>query len=322
MKCTAMFIGGTPQVFLVPPIAIVFLMVWLLVWLIMSLFIFSVGQVKPNEKLPAISTVEWSEETRYVFLYTLFGYLWLNAFIIGVTQFIISAACALWYFSCTSDSNGSGSLMRGLWWVFRYHLGSIAFGAFLIALVQFIRIIFEYYKNQIQKANKDNKIVKALLCLTSYLLDCLERFIKFISKNAYIQIAITGKNFCAAAWNAFMLILKNALRFGTANSIGFIFNVLGVCFIAAANGCVVYAFLHYIPAFQGLTQNWIAPCVVGVLQGVLIGGMFMSVFSFASDTILQSFLVDEELNRPDGMRPAIMNQFIEGVEEKKSEPKE
>ena len=47
----------------------------------------------------------------------------------------------------------------------------------------------------------------------------------------------------------------------------------------------------------------------------------MSVFSFASDTILQAFLVDEELARPDGMRPAIMNQFIEGVEDKGSEEK-
>jgi len=27
-------------------------------------------------------------------------------------------------------------------------------------------------------------------------------------------------------------------------------------------------------------------------------------------------LVDEELGRADGMRPAIMNQFIEGVEDK------
>ena len=156
---------------------------------------------------------------------------------------------------------------------------------------------------------------------TTYLLDCLERFIKFISKNAYIQIAITGKNFCAAAWNAFILILKNMVRFGTANSIGFIFNVLGVAFIAAVNGLVVYAMLHYIPAYKGLAQNWIAPAVVGVLQGVLIGGMFMSVFSFASDTILQSFLVDEELGRPDGMRPAIMNQFIEGVEDKGGDDK-
>lgn len=212
--------------------------------------------------------------------------------------------------------------MRGLYWVFRYHLGSIAFGSFLIALIQFIRIIFEYYRKQIEKANKENPMIKCLLFTTSYILDCLERFIKFISKNAYIQIAITGKNFCAAAWNAFILILKNALRFGTANSIGFIFNVLGVAFIASANGLFVYAALHYIPGWEGLTSSWIGPCIVGTLQGFLIGAMFMSVFSFSSDTILQCFLVDEEMSRPDANRPQIMEQFIEGigkVEEKKEE---
>jgi len=119
------------------------------------------------------------EEATYMFLYNLFGYLWMNAFIIGIAQFIISAGAALWYFSCTSDSNGSGSLCRGFFWVFRYHLGSIAFGSFLIALIQFIRIIFEYYKKQIEKANKNNPAIKLILCLTSYILDCLERFIKF-----------------------------------------------------------------------------------------------------------------------------------------------
>ena len=110
--------------------------------------------------------------------------------------------------------------------------------------------------------------------------------------------------------------MKNALRFGTANSIGFIFNVLGRVFITAANGLVVYAALHYYEPFIGLAQNWIGPVVVAAFQGFIIGSMFMSVFSFSSDTILQSFLVDEEMKRPDGMRPAIMNQFIEGVETK------
>lgn len=132
MKCTATYIGGNPQVFLVPPMACVIILAWMAVWCYFAAHIVSIGTLKANGVL---TTVVWSDETRYVFLYSLFGYLWLNAFIIGVTQFIISASVALWYFSCTSDSNGSGSLMRGLYWVFRYHLGSIAFGAFLIALV-------------------------------------------------------------------------------------------------------------------------------------------------------------------------------------------
>ena len=42
----------------------------------------------------------------------------------------------------------------------------------------------------------------------------------------------------------------------------------------------------------------------------------MAVFGFASDTILQAFLVDEELKRPEGNRPRILDEFIEGAETK------
>ena len=135
MKCTAAFIGGTPQVFLVPPFAACVVIAWFVTWAYFAISIFSVGEIKPRSDLPFLTDVSWTDETRYVFLYSLFGYLWLNAFIIGCTQFTISAACAIWYFSCTSDSNGKGSLCRGFYWVFRYHLGSIAFGSFLIAMV-------------------------------------------------------------------------------------------------------------------------------------------------------------------------------------------
>lgn len=136
-----------------------------------------------------------------------------------------------------------------MWWIIRYHLGTIAFGSFLIAVVQLIRIIFEYYRSQIEKANKENPMIKCLIWTTRCCLDCLERFIKFISKNAYIQCAITGKNFCASAWNAFVLILTNALRFGTASSIGFIFVMLGTLFVGTANAMICYCVLTYVEQF-------------------------------------------------------------------------
>jgi hypothetical protein len=122
-------------VFLAPPIALVIVLGWLALWVLIAVHIMSIGKLEQNAQFPFLSQVQWSDETRYVFLYSLFGYLWLNAFIIGVCQFVISAACAIWYFTSTSDSSGSGSLMKGFYWVFRYHLGSIAFGSFLIALV-------------------------------------------------------------------------------------------------------------------------------------------------------------------------------------------
>merc|ERR1711916_359581 len=40
---------------------------------------------------------------------------------------------------------------------------------------------------------------------------CLERFLRFISRNAYIVTALDGDSFCAAARTAFNLLISNAL---------------------------------------------------------------------------------------------------------------
>jgi hypothetical protein len=54
---------------------------------------------------------------------------------------------------------------------------------------------------------------------------------------------------------------------------------------------------------------------------MIVGTIIMAIFSFGSDTILQSYFVDLELNRGDGMRPAIMAEFIDSMPpaEKKAE---
>ena len=137
-----------------------------------------------------------------------------------------------------------------------------------------------------EKANKDNPVVKALLCCTSYLIDCLNRFIKFISKTAYIQIALTGKNFCAAAWNGFVLMGKNVMTFGVVSSIGSIFTYMGVGFIMIANGILMYVMLNYSPWYQNLVSNWIVPVGLAAVIGMIVGSIIMAIFSFGSDTIL------------------------------------
>ena len=109
------------------------------------------------------------------------------------------------------------------------------------------------------------------------------------------------------------------MRFGVANIIGTIFQVIGVAFIAGCNAIIVFSCLHYVDAYKGKVTSWIGPCVIGGLEGFLIGAMFMSVYSFASDTILQSFLVDEQLNRPDANRPQVMEAFIAGVDSQKKD---
>ena len=53
------------------------------------------------------------------------------------------------------------------------------------------------------------------------------KYVKFITKNAFIQIALHNDSFCPAAWASFFLIVRNAGRFGSATIIGYIMMMLG-----------------------------------------------------------------------------------------------
>lgn len=287
MKVTSQFIYRTPTILVLPIIFFALCLAWLIFWVFLAVFITSVGEIGPRPApLQFITTVIWKKQTQYIFLYHLFGGLWVNAFLIGCFQFIVAAACCQWYFSHTSDTAGSGSVLISIKWILVYHLGSIAFGSFIIALVQFIRIIFEYYRSKIEAANKNNPVVKFLLCCTSYLLACLDRCVKFITKNAYIQIALTSKNFCRSAWNAFILIVKNMFRFGAVSSVGGIFMFLGRIFIVCLTVAVCYLQMTQWPQVKANTSSPYFPCIIAGIIGFLIGAIFMSIFSFAADTIL------------------------------------
>ena len=238
---------------------------------------------------------------------------WINAFIMGMCQIVIAGSACIWYFEVNSDTGGSGTVGRALRWSFRYHMGSVAFGAALIAICQLIRVLFEYYRRKIQSMTK-NACVRCLLCYTSYLLWLLEKCIKFITKNAYIQVMLTNTFFCKAAWNAFALILKNVARFGWLNSIGFVLNWFGVCSVAALNGFLAYIAITKIEEFKENVTQPIAPAIVVLLISFFLVKSFLSIFSFSLDAILQSFLLDESLGFAGQARPDQIAKFKTNLE--------
>ncbi|PNI51559.1 SLC44A2 isoform 6, partial [Pan troglodytes] len=58
----------------------------------------------------------------------------------------------------------------------------------------------------------ENKFAKCLMTCLKCCFWCLEKFIKFLNRNAYIMIAIYGTNFCTSARNAFFLLMRNIIR--------------------------------------------------------------------------------------------------------------
>lgn len=58
----------------------------------------------------------------------------------------------------------------------------------------------------------DNALMKCGLNYCRCIIRYFERFIRFLNSNAYIMIALTGQSFCAAAYDAFYLIMRNMLK--------------------------------------------------------------------------------------------------------------
>lgn len=132
--------------------------------------------------------------------------------------------------------------------------------------------------------SREIKWVKVMLALTGYLLWLLENCIKYISKNAYIQIALTNNSFFKSAWNAFALIIKHAHRFGFTATIGGVFLGFGMLSVGGIISGSVYVFLTNT-SIVAVTS----PIPVTVVSGIMaaaIAILFLSIFSFASDAIL------------------------------------
>lgn len=257
------------EVFILPAVSTLISLIWSCLWLVGAVYIFSVGEPEPREGFPFITEVQWSWKTKGVFYYHCFGLLWLNAFIIGSVQFMIGGATCIWYFECQTDTKGRRTLKRSSWWLARYHWASIAFGALVIALCQAVRAAFEYYRRKTKTLDQTLKWVKVLLCATSYILYLMERCVKYMTKNAYIQIALTNQGFCASAWCAFTLMIKNVHRFGMMRSIGSVFSLFGGIVIAVSTGTFSYLILTSAPSLAELTSP-VPPTIVTVVIGVLI----------------------------------------------------
>lgn len=227
-------------------------------------------------------------------------------------QFVVASCVCIWYFSKNKGHFGFGTIRKSIYYAIRYHLGSLAFGSFLLATVRFIKWYLLYLEKHVYKAGLENKFVKILCkCVQCYIV-CLERFIKFIDKNAYIQIALTGNSFCVSAKNGFILIIENAARFAALGSLGEIFTFLGKVFITVISSFFGYLIITKYPWYQDYIENPIPPTVIFVIISYLVAGVFMGIYDMTCDTILQAFLVDEKRNagRDTSYAPAPMKKFM------------
>ncbi len=139
-----------------------------------------------------------------------------------------------------------------------YHLGTVALGGLLIAIVQVIRAIFSTMKSFVKDPKNDftRAIYKGFSCC----LYCLEKILVFLTRNAYIEVgecycfpsfeviviifyrhfriifaAIFGDNLWTSGKRAYHVLVNNSLRVIAINSVGDFVLFLGKALVVACS---------------------------------------------------------------------------------------
>lgn len=221
----------------------------------------------------------------------------------------------MWYFSGQgsddSDKKGTVSIFLGMKWSLWYHLGSLAWGSFLVAVITMIRIVFEFFAAKLERlGGSENPFSKCALCTARCCLWCLDKCVKFINKNAYIQVALLSKSFCASAWVAFYLMVRHVGRFTMSTIASTLVALFGK---GAIIGLCVWISILLTQRMHPDVDSPVLPAVVVGLFAYLIATMFLQLFTFSVLAILHCFNLDEESG---GSRqtPDSLKDFFEGVE--------
>ncbi|XP_021552703.1 choline transporter-like protein 4 isoform X2 [Neomonachus schauinslandi] len=257
-------------------------------------------------------------------IYGVLGLFWTINWVLALGQCVLAGAFASFYWAFHKPRDIptfplSSAFIRTL----RYHTGSLAFGALILTLVQIAQVILEYIDSKLRGAQ--NPVARCIMCCFKCCLWCLEKFIKFLNRNAYIMIAIYGKNFCVSAKNAFMLLMRNIVRVVVLDKVTDLLLLFGKLLVVGGVG--VLSFFFFTGRIQGLGRDfenpslnyyWL-PIMISILGAYVIASGFFSVFGMCVDTLFLCFL--EDLERNDGSldRPYYMPKSLLKILGRKNE---
>jgi len=263
-----------------------------------------------------VNTTEWTtdQKIKYLHAYNFFGFLWASNFCIMFGFFVMAMTGTVYYYSATQAQRRMlessdpaeqeqgvekhvpyGTIPRAVCAGLRYNLGTILFGSLLIAIIQFVRALFLYFKEQFLEEWAETATIGCIIKCIEYCLWYIQKIVEIISKNGFIVNCVKCTSFCDSAGRAMSLIGGNGARVGVLTTLATVACFVLKVFIVGTNMIIAWAFINE-PA---LTQNRPVESGLFPLLGILIisfiiASVFVNVYEACVDTTLICFLIDEE----------------------------
>merc|ERR1712216_86205 len=171
-----------------------------------------------------------------------FHLLWITQFLIYFNYLVLASITGRWYFSVFDEGTGKKLdlephvVLHACERTSRFHLGSVALGSFIIAVVHFIQACVAYIKEKCE--GDENQLKKAVLCCLSCCLYCLECCLDKLSQNSYAWIAVYGDSFCHGACSSTSLLLANIVRTAAMAWVEGVLLFAGKVFVSFSTACI------------------------------------------------------------------------------------
>jgi hypothetical protein len=276
-----------------------------------ALYLMSAGDDVYNNTY-GYHTLEYSETKQKMFLYWLFGFLWMAEFMSSVGFMVVAFCFALWFFApvkremegdskpccscCCAPSGRDGErelaswpIMTGVKLTLCHHLGTVAFGSLIIAIIQMARIALEYVEQKKKEMEASGveigAVWKFVFCCLRCCLWCLEKCMKALNKIAYVGTVMNGTWFCTSACHAMGLLIVNISWFAVVTGISCCMLLFGKFACALMTAAICGYWCTYLDL-----SSILFPTIVCFIIGYFVAALFAEVYEMGVDCMLVCFL--------------------------------
>jgi len=296
VKQSSLVIGSAPALSVLPLFTVALQLGMAVVLILTLLVLTTVGTYGSyGERLTHVSP---TEVDTLLGLYLAFGGIWGYAFLTALEMMTVAAVVFYFYFvnkktvpesaymSQYDDNQTSMPVLAHLGWVLRYHIGTLAFGSLVVAIVTVIQITtsaaFKYLENNTPAGS--NFVFKLVARCIECCLQCFKKTIEFINSYAYIYCFVENIGFCSGCMKTFGLITRYPGQIAINTSVQLVLSTL--LSVTTPIACTVMAFFYFAGQSSSSHSGVLLP-------GVVFAVAFLLSRAFAAiwEQVIQSLTV-------------------------------
>jgi hypothetical protein len=203
-------------------------------------------------------------------VFEVFSYLWISQVIGNVALATLAGGpYGCWYYF---GPKGYGEMpkwptLSAFGRAASLSLGSIAFGSLIVTILELIRLVLNSVR---QNAAQDgNPCVAILACCAECFVGCLESLMEYFNRYAYIEIALYGKPYIAAAKDTFRLFRDRGITAIVNDSLVGMMITWGAYAVGLISALLAYLYLHFThPAYNADGQYTVPVLVFAFIVGM------------------------------------------------------